>query len=253
MEYLDKLNLSKFFNDHGYVLDFNDVSFEAFTKNSVGFSLKQKYRASKGKSLDMFTENEDDHTVLKLYSDLLSYYENFYLNRKLPEETVEQYKICKQIIEKYSIGSDLIVSPSIAKFDRPYVKEIASRANKSIDSGNTDSAITQVRTLVEEVLIKGLEDKEIDFKRSGNVMELFKAFKNTYNMNSDPTMDERIKSLLSGLNTIVSSIGEMRNANSDSHGVGKKRIKIEKHHARLFVNAGIIVSEFLIEVINNQN
>ena len=43
----------------------------------------------------------------------------------------------------------------------------------------------------------------------------------------------------------------MRNSNSDAHGVGSKRISIKKHHARLFVNSGIVMADFLTEIMTN--
>ena len=67
-------------------------------------------------------------------------------------------------------------------------------------------------------------------------------------MHANSEMDKRINTLLSGLEKIVSSISEMRNKASDSHGVGKNRIAIEEHHARLIVNASVTMSEFVLSV-----
>ena len=57
-----------------------------------------------------------------------------------------------------------------------------------------------------------------------------------------------INTLLSGLEKIISSISEMRNKDSDAHGVGAKRISIDEHHARLFVNAAIAMADFILSV-----
>ena len=65
--------------------------------------------------------------------------------------------------------------------------------------------------------------------------------------------DKRINTLLSGLEKIVSSISEMRNKNSDAHGVGATRIAIDEHHARLFVNAAMAMSDFILSVENKAN
>lgn len=54
-------------------------------------------------------------------------------------------------------------------------------------------------------------------------------------MHIDTNTDKRIKTLLSGLNSIVSAIAEMRNKDSDAHGVGARRINIDEHHARLLL------------------
>ena len=69
-----------------------------------------------------------------------------------------------------------------------------------------------------------------------------------YKMHTDTNTDKRINTLLSGLNSIVSAIAEMRNKDSDSHGVGANRISIDEHHARLFVNASMTMSDFILSV-----
>lgn len=46
-------------------------------------------------------------------------------------------------------------------------------------------------------------------------------------------------------------IAEMRNVGSDSHGVGAKRISIAEHHAKLFVNAAMIMADFILSVEEN--
>ena len=67
-------------------------------------------------------------------------------------------------------------------------------------------------------------------------------------MHTDANTDRRINTLLSGLNNIVSSIAEMRNKDSDAHGVGANRISIKEHHARLFVNTSIAMADFILSV-----
>ena len=88
---------------------------------------------------------------------------------------------------------------------------------------------------------------------SGNMGDLYKQVKNLYNMHGDANTDKRINTLLSGLEKIVSSISEMRNKNSDAHGVGATRIAIDEHHARLFVNAAMAMSDFILSVENKAN
>ena len=54
---------------------------------------------------------------------------------------------------------------------------------------------------------------------SGKIHQLYKQVKDLYNMHSDKETDQRIKTLLSGLSNIVTAIAEMRNKDSDAHGV----------------------------------
>lgn len=85
------------------------------------------------------------------------------------------------------------------------------------------------------------------------MMKLFKQVKDLYNMHTDKDTDRRINTLLSGLNSIVSAISEMRNKDSDAHGVGASRISIEEHHARLFVNSAMTMADFILSVEKKVN
>ena len=70
-------------------------------------------------------------------------------------------------------------------------------------------------------------------------------------MHQDKDNDVRINTLLSGFEKILTSISEMRNNVSDSHGVGQKRLSIKDYHARLYVNSAITMAEFILSVKNN--
>lgn len=153
------------------------------------------------------------------------------------------------IIKK--IGSKVeIQAPKIKLIDREYIKSISSRANRDIDQKDYDSAITKSRTLLEETFCYVIEKKNESPSDSGDINKLFKQVKTLYNMHTDSGADRRINTLLSGLNSIVSAIAEMRNKDSDAHGVGATRINIDEHHARLFVNSSISMADFILSVEN---
>ena len=93
-----------------------------------------------------------------------------------------------------------------------------------------------------------LEKKNIKPAAAGKIGDLYKQVREAYNMHTDDNMDKRVKKLLSGLNTIVDAIAEMRNQISDAHGQGEKRISIRDYHAQLAVNSAITISEFILSV-----
>lgn len=142
-----------------------------------------------------------------------------------------------------------LASEKIDHFDSNYAHEMFKNSLIEINNGNYDSAITKIRTMIEEILLEGLKRKGIEKEFNGNIKAEYGEFKKNYNMHIQKEMDDRTKKLLSGLETIIDSIAEMRNANSDSHGVGDKRIKIERHHAILFYNSGVALAEFLLSVM----
>ena len=122
-----------------------------------------------------------------------------------------------------------------------------------VDQGNFDSAITKSRTLLEETFCYVIEKKNETPSDSGDMSKLYKQVRDLYNMHTDASTDRRINTLLSGLNSIVSAIAEMRNKDSDAHGVGANRINIDEHHARLFVNASMTMADFILSVQAKSN
>ena len=159
---------------------------------------------------------------------------------------------CNYMIQSID-GEVLIPIDNIKQIDREYISDITSRALRDIKKGEYDSAITKSRTLMEEVFMYVIETKEKVKEKKGDITKLYKQVRKLYNMDIDPKADDRIKKLLSGLNTIVDSVAEMRHKNSDSQGAGDERINISKHHAQLCLNAAITVSEFILSVMINQN
>ena len=147
------------------------------------------------------------------------------------------------------IGAKVEVQvPKIKNIDRGYIRDISSRAREDVEQKNFDSAITKSRTLLEEVFCYVIEKKNETPSTSGNMSDLYKQVKDLYNMHGDANTDRRINTLLSGLEKIVSAISEMRNKDSDAHGVGANRIAIDEHHARLFVNAAMAMADFILSV-----
>ena len=137
--------------------------------------------------------------------------------------------------------------PTIKNIEVKYIRSLQDRCAEDLIAENFDSVITKSRTLIEEVLIFILEKNNIEITAQGDIKKLYAQFKIRYNMNTQKGFEKRINKLLSGLETILQAIAEMRNINSDSHGVGQNRITIKKSDAQLVINAAIIFSEYLLE------
>ncbi|MBQ0067736.1 MAG: abortive infection family protein, partial [Phascolarctobacterium sp.] len=143
--------------------------------------------------------------------------------------------------------------PKINKVDRSYIRDVQDRAIKDVEEENFDSAITKAKTLLEEVFKYVLENRGIEQSKSISMSELYKKVREEYGIKTGNEADIRINKLISGLNTIVDAVVEMRNIASDSHGLGSKRISVENHHALLIVNAACIVADFILAVANKKN
>ena len=235
------------FNRHGYVLDFSTSSFDAFTLDSVGVALCGKYELSKGASLNAFCGEASEADVEKLLLDLFEYYEFHCVGNYGEDKYRSVYERCKQVYERERIVVH-IDTPAIVLVNRDYIKDISTRAIRDVECSEYDSAITKSRTLLEEVFCYVIEKKDEEPSQKGDIKKLYKQVKDLYRMHADSDTDKRINELLSGLEKIIDSIAEMRNKNSDAHGVGKRRINISEHHARLFLNSAMTLADFILSV-----
>ena len=237
-----------FYNRNGYVLNFSTSSFDAFTMQSIGVPLCQRYQLSKGKSLMAYCEDADYEDIFKLLVDLLEYYELNCMGAYGEEKYKPQYERCRKIMDRELNSVIRLDTPAITCVNRDYIKDIAARANRDVDNGEYDSAITKSRTLLEEVFCHAIEKKGETPSDKGDVGKLYNQVKTLYDMHQAKDVDKRINALLSGLEKILTAIKEMRNEASDSHGVGNRRIILEEHHARLFVNSAMTMADFILSV-----
>lgn len=132
--------------------------------------------------------------------------------------------------------------------DLPYVHGLADRCEDDFQAGNYDSVVTKSRTVVEEVLVYILEKNEIEVTTKGDLLKLYGQIKQLFNMSQNKNFDGRINSMLSGIEKIIQSLAEMRNMNSDAHGVGSKRINIRECEARLIMNSAMTYCEYILAI-----
>lgn len=142
----------------------------------------------------------------------------------------------------------VIETPKLNVRSIPYVQGLRERCNDDFNSGNYDSVITKSRTTMEEVLVQLLEENNVEQISKGDLLKLYNQVKTLFNMQQRNENDKRVNNMLSGLEKIVQSIAEMRNANSDAHGVGSRRIAIRECEARLVMNSAITFCEYMISV-----
>ena len=173
MTNMEKGAFLKLFNRGGYVLDFTTPDFNAFTLDSVGVALCQKYQLSKGKSLIAYIGEASDDNVFKLFADLLRYYETDY--HSFEKETSEsdllgiddgeyrtQYLKCKEIIVKYRMADS---NSEIAKaVDKAFSTEYMSQQIKLMlekQESFPAEAIGKAKELIESCCRTILKDHDV--------------------------------------------------------------------------------------------
>ena len=251
MKSSEKQLFLKLFNRGGYVLDFSNASFDQFTLDSIGIAIQSKYQLSKGKSLECFVNETNDDTLYKLLNDLLEHYEFNYVLEGKETDNYKLYERCKSILSDREQNFELSLN-AIKSSNQKYIIKKLQEAKQDLINGKNDSLITKSRTIIEEALIYAIEKKGETPSTKGDITELYKQVKTLYKMNNDKAIDKRVNELLSGLNKIVDAISAMRNEYSDSHGVGKRRIEVDEHTARLILNSSLVFSEYIIDIANRR-
>lgn len=260
---LEKGALLKLFNRNGYVLDFSTPDFDAFTMNSVGVALCQKYQLSKGKSLIAYISEANDKDVYKLLSDLLKYYETQYPQFEsetndtdiwgLPSSGAYRllYQNSKEIIEKYSATEPNF---EIAKeVEESFSTEYMSRQIKlMLENQETypAEAIGKAKELIESCCRTILSNQGItidkDWKFHQLVNKVFDELKvKPSEIDENDPIAGSLKRIYGSLKGMVVPIEEIRNAFGTGHGRNIDFVGLDSRHAKLLVGMSITLVQFL--------
>ncbi len=127
-----------------------------------------------------------------------------------------------------------------------YVRELIAKCDSKLSDGDHAGAITNARTLVEQVLSAieiRVSSKRGDYK--GELLKQMKAVTRLIALDPEnPSLDERYKDVVRGLTQAVAGLATIRNSVSDSHA---REHEPQPHQARLAVNAAKTVVVFLAD------
>ena len=259
MPYMSKKDILKFLEDLGYIQDnlsnenktrkecIKDLLNYVIQNNKISSFFDKLIQIKRFRNVEMPYGYDD---VQILYWDIIHAFFNSINKILLFDNCHIEYYIDKKQYLLIDDNEEVEINiEKIKNVDRQYIKKIGEQIDIAVKNNDYESAITKSRTLIEEVLVLGIENKKEEATEKGNINILFNQFKTLYNMHQDSKTDKRINGLLSGIEKIITAISQMRDKNSDSHGVGKRRINLEEHHVVLFTNAAKTIANFLLSVI----
>ena len=266
----EKGTLLKLFNRIGYVLDFSTTDFDAFTMGSIGVALCDKYKLSKGKSLNAYIQEASDDDAYKLLSDLLDYYETNYPSFDV--ETHEKgffdtsegtyrslYLKCKGIIEKYN---KVEPNEEIAKsVDEAFSSEYISQQIKlmlSTQETYPAEAIGKAKELLESCCRTILKERNVQIENKWSFQQLVSKCLEELDILpakvevSSPIVGS-LKKIYGSLKGIVAPIAEIRNEYGTGHGKTADFIGLDSVHAKLLVGMSSTLVQFLWESHKNRD
>lgn len=192
-------------------------------------------------------------TPQSLYYDIIYQFFASVNNILSFDECYIEYNLDTYIFSIISFDEEIkIVTPSIEKIDGSYINKIIVEIEKAIKENDYNSATTKSRTLIEETLIYGLQHKNVEISSKGDINKLFNQFKEAYNIKVGKDVDVRLNTIVSSLIKIITAVAELRNANSDSHGVGdNNRFELKERDIRLLSNSSSTLANYLLGIIED--
>ena len=138
------------------------------------------------------------------------------------------------------------------KIDSGYISSMLEKAKDDLMDKDYDSVVTKARTILEEIFIQIIEDNNEVGKNNGKIGEYRAKVHEILGMKKSNDWDEKIIKLVGFLNGLVSTIAELRNINSDSHG-NSKRTKINEAEAELIINSAVTLGNYYLKVNDRHN
>lgn len=154
-------------------------------------------------------------------------------------------------VEASAIGSpsDGAISSALSRFEP---EQVHARWEAALDRRATDpaGAITLARTLLEDVcrwLLDDLADTlELPASDQDDLPQLYRKLSKALNLAPDGHSEQVFKQILGNCQSIVESLGALRNKLGDAHSSGPRKARPAARHAELAVNLAGSMATFLI-------
>jgi hypothetical protein len=146
-----------------------------------------------------------------------------------------------------AIGSpaDAAISDTLAKFEPD---QVHARWTAALDRRSDDpaGAITLARTLLEDVCRWLLHELDIQAADQDDLPALYRKLSKALKLAPDDHSEQVFKQILGNCQSVVESLGALRNKLGDAHGGGPKRARPAARHAELAVNLAGSMATFLV-------
>jgi hypothetical protein len=125
---------------------------------------------------------------------------------------------------------------------------------KALDRRISDpeGAITAARTLLESVCKHILDDASVGYLEDADLPKLWSLAAKTLNLAPHQHQERLFKAILGNCQSIVNSLGALRNKIGDAHGSGRRPVKPRPRHAELAVNLAGTMAAFLVATLKEK-
>jgi AbiJ N-terminal domain 3/Abortive infection C-terminus len=142
--------------------------------------------------------------------------------------------------------ADTLISAALARFDPHDVGPRWAEAMESRDA-SPGRAITLARTLLEDVCKWIIVEAGETYREADDLPALYKHLAKLLRLAPDDHTEQVFKQILGACQSVVESLGALRNKLGDAHSIGPKRARPVARHAALAVNLSGAMATFLVE------
>ena len=141
--------------------------------------------------------------------------------------------------------SDDAILQVLGRLDRAVVQR---RWTDALERRTTDpeGAITLARTLLEDVLKWLLTNLDVAFDDGADLPVLYRLTTKSIGLSPDSYTEDAFRRILGSCQSIVETLGSLRNKLGDAHSSGPLRAKPKARHAELAVNLSGAMATFLV-------
>mgnify|MGYP002857715679 CR=1 FL=1 len=141
---------------------------------------------------------------------------------------------------------------SNGELTQDFIIKQSKEIKKRIEEGNYEGAITSSKSFIEAIF--SYIDKQINkppkINPKDDLPKQYSQIKSCLNLDpSQKDLNDSLKQILQGLNSIVCGLSYLRNKMSDAH---LPQYKPDKHHAVLAINCATTLAQFLFDTFDYQ-
>jgi hypothetical protein len=115
-----------------------------------------------------------------------------------------------------------------------------------------EGAITAARTLLESVCKHILDDENVTYPEDADLPKLWALTAQRLNLAPHQHQEKLFKTILGNCQSVVNSLGALRNKIGDAHGSGRRSVKPKPRHAELAVNLAGAMAAFLVATLKER-
>lgn len=158
----------------------------------------------------------------------------------------EKFRPLLTYLEAGGSAADATITDGLNVYDAPAVQAFWAKALER-RATDPEGAVTAASTLLEEVCKHVIEDSDGKWDDKWNMPKLYAEASKVLNLAPTQHQEEIFKTILGNCQSVVQSIGSLRNKGGDAHAGGRLRVPFKPRHAALTVNLAGSMALFLIE------